>query len=149
MLENTRFAQCLRGRRDELSAAAIGARAPTVLFVNPDSSAQAYAGPGRDLLAIEAANLGAAARPVVPRQGVSASRSRTATPSLARGAVRRVRALKPRLVVFVVYGQNPELGHDQHDRRDACSPSSSTPSCPSKTIAFQSARTPARCRARC
>src|SRR3954468_9964786 len=82
-----------------------------VLFVNADSSAQAYQDLSKDFAAIEpptwALLLAQSCR--AKGFGVAIMDCDAEKLSLA-AAVARVGELKPRLVVFVVYGQNPNSG---------------------------------------
>jgi anaerobic magnesium-protoporphyrin IX monomethyl ester cyclase len=86
-------------------------RALDVLFVNPDSSATAYQGLAATYSAIEpptwALLLAQSCR--AKCFGVAIMDCDAEKLSL-EAAVQRVKDLKPRLVVFVVYGQNPNSG---------------------------------------
>src|SRR6476646_737599 len=86
-------------------------RALDVLFVNPDSSAQAYQGLAATYSAIEpptwALLLAQACR--AKDFGVAILDCDAEKLSLV-DAVSRIQSVDPRLVVFVVYGQNPNSG---------------------------------------
>jgi radical SAM superfamily enzyme YgiQ (UPF0313 family) len=88
-----------------------GERALDVLFINPDSSAQAYQGLAVTYSAIEpptwALLLAQSCR--VKGFGCAIMDCDAEKLSLA-DSLMRIRLLKPRLVVFVVYGQNPNSG---------------------------------------
>jgi len=82
-----------------------------VLFVNPDSSAQAYQGLAATYSAIEPPTWALLLAQSCRAKGFGAAIMDCDAEKLSlAAAVDRVRALKPRLVVFVVYGQNPNSG---------------------------------------
>jgi radical SAM superfamily enzyme YgiQ (UPF0313 family) len=82
-----------------------------VLFVHPDSSAQAYQGLAQTYSAIEPPTWALLLAQSCRAQGFGCAILDCDAERLAAGdAVARVRELAPRLVVFVVYGQNPNSG---------------------------------------
>ena len=82
-----------------------------VLFVNPDSSAQAYQGLAVTYSAIEPPTWALLLAQSCRAKGFGAAIMDCDAEKLSLGdAVQRVRETKPRLVVFVVYGQNPNSG---------------------------------------
>jgi anaerobic magnesium-protoporphyrin IX monomethyl ester cyclase len=82
-----------------------------VLFVNPDSSAHAYQGLAVTYSAIEPPTWALLLAQSCRAKGFGAAIMDCDAEKLALdAAVERVRAIKPRLVVFVVYGQNPNSG---------------------------------------
>jgi anaerobic magnesium-protoporphyrin IX monomethyl ester cyclase len=86
-------------------------RALDVLFVNPDSSAQAYQGLAATYSAIEPPTWALLLAQSCRAKGFGAAIMDCDAEKLSlAAAVRRARDLKPRLVVFVVYGQNPNSG---------------------------------------
>lgn len=86
-------------------------RALDVLFIHPDSSAQAYQGLAQTYSAIEPPTWALLLAQSVRAKGFGAAIMDCDAEKLTlEAAVTRVRELKPRLVVFVVYGQNPNSG---------------------------------------
>ena len=86
-------------------------RALDVLFVNPDSSTQAYQGLAATYSAIEPPTWALLLAQSCRAKGFGVAIMDCDAEKLSlEVAVERVRALKPRLVVFVVYGQNPNSG---------------------------------------
>jgi anaerobic magnesium-protoporphyrin IX monomethyl ester cyclase len=86
-------------------------RALDVLFINPDSSAQAYQALATTFSAIEPPTWALLLAQSCRAQGFSAAIMDCDAEKLTLDvAVQRVRELKPRAVVFVVYGQNPNSG---------------------------------------
>jgi len=86
-------------------------RALDVLFINPDSSATAYQGLAATYSAIEPPTWALLLAQSVRAKGFGPAIMDCDAEKLSlEAAVARVRALKPRLVVFVVYGQNPNSG---------------------------------------
>ena len=86
-------------------------RRPDVLFVNPDSSAQAYQGLAATYSAIEPPTWALLLAQSCRAKGFGAAIMDCDAEKLTlEAAVQRVRETKPRLVVFVVYGQNPNSG---------------------------------------
>src|SRR6476646_8368963 len=86
-------------------------RALDVLFVNPDSSAQAYQGLAATYSAIEPPTWALLLEQSCRAKGFGAAIMDCDAEKLSlETAVQRARDLKPRLVVFVVYGQNPNSG---------------------------------------
>ena len=82
-----------------------------VLFINPDSSAQAYQGLATTYSAIEPPTWALLLAQSCRAKGfVPAIMDCDAEKLTLDAAVSRVRNLKPRLVVFAVYGQNPNSG---------------------------------------
>lgn len=82
-----------------------------VLFIHPDSSAQAYQGLAATYSAIEPPTWALLLAQSCRAKGFGAAILDCDAEKLALGdAVQRVRELQPRLVVFVVYGQNPNSG---------------------------------------
>ena len=82
-----------------------------VLFVNPDSSAQAYQGLAATYSAIEPPTWALLLAQSCRAKGFGAAIMDCDAEKLSlEAAVARVRELNPRLVVFVVYGQNPNSG---------------------------------------
>ena len=82
-----------------------------VLFVHPDSSAQAYQGLATTYAAIEPPTWALLLAQSCRAQGFGCAIMDCDAEKLSLSdAVARVKALKPRLVVFVVYGQNPNSG---------------------------------------
>jgi anaerobic magnesium-protoporphyrin IX monomethyl ester cyclase len=86
-------------------------RALDVLFIHPDSSAQAYQGLAQTYSAIEPPTWALLLAQSCRAKGFGAAIMDCDAEKLSlEAAVRRARELKPRLVVFVVYGQNPNSG---------------------------------------
>lgn len=86
-------------------------RALDVLFIHPDSSAQAYQGLAQTYSAIEPPTWALLLAQSVRAKGFGAAIMDCDAEKLTlEAAATRVRELKPRLVVFVVYGQNPNSG---------------------------------------
>lgn len=82
-----------------------------VLFIHPDSSAQAYQGLAQTYSAIEPPTWALLLAQSARAKGFGAAILDCDAEKLPLdAAVTRVRELKPRLVVFVVYGQNPNSG---------------------------------------
>lgn len=82
-----------------------------VLFIHPDSSAQAYQGLAQTYSAIEPPTWALLLAQSVRAKGFGAAIMDCDAEKLTlEAAATRVRELKPRLVVFVVYGQNPNSG---------------------------------------
>ncbi len=82
-----------------------------VLFIHPDSSAQAYQGLAATYSAIEPPTWALLLAQSCRAKGFGAAIMDCDAEKLALGdAVQRVKDLKPRLIVFVVYGQNPNSG---------------------------------------
>ena len=94
------------------TAAKAGAERPLdVLFVNPDSSAQAYQDLAATYSAIEPPTWALLLAQSCRAKGFGVAIMDCDAEKLSlEAAVARVRELKPRLVVFVVYGQNPNSG---------------------------------------
>ena len=89
----------------------IAERALDVLFVNPDSSAQAYQGLAATYSAIEPPTWALLLAQSCRAKGFGVAIMDCDAEKLSlETAVRRARDLRPRLVVFVVYGQNPNSG---------------------------------------
>lgn len=86
-------------------------RALDVLFVNPDSSATAYQGLAATYSAIEPPTWALLLAQSCRAKGFGVAIMDCDAEKLPlEAAVQRVKDLKPRLVVFVVYGQNPNSG---------------------------------------
>jgi anaerobic magnesium-protoporphyrin IX monomethyl ester cyclase len=86
-------------------------RALDVVFINPDSSAQAYQGLAATFSAIEPPTWALLLAQSCRAKGFGAAIIDCDAEKLSlAAATQRVRELKPRLVVFVVYGQNPNSG---------------------------------------
>jgi anaerobic magnesium-protoporphyrin IX monomethyl ester cyclase len=82
-----------------------------VLFINPDSSAHAYQGLALTYSAIEPPTWALLLAQSCRAKGFGAAIMDCDAEKLSlAAAVQRTRELKPRLVVFVVYGQNPNSG---------------------------------------
>ena len=82
-----------------------------VLFVNPDSSVQAYQDLAITYSAIEPPTWALLLAQSCRAKGFGAAIMDCDAEKLSlAAAVQRVRELKPRLVVFVIYGQNPNSG---------------------------------------
>ena len=91
--------------------ATLSERPLDVLFISPDSSAQAYQGLATTYAAIEPPTWALLLAQSCRAQGFGCAIMDCDAEKLTlRDAVARVEALKPRLVVFVVYGQNPNSG---------------------------------------
>ena len=89
----------------------IAERALDVLFINPDSSAHAYQGLALTYSAIEPPTWALLLAQSCRAKGFGAAIIDCDAQKLSLDAtVQRVRELRPRLVVFVVYGQNPNSG---------------------------------------
>lgn len=86
-------------------------RALDVLLIHPDSSAQAYQGLATTYSAIEPPTWALLLAQSCRAKGFGAAIMDCDAEKLSlEAAVQRARDLKPRLVVFVVYGQNPNSG---------------------------------------
>lgn len=86
-------------------------RALDVLLINPDSSATAYQGLAATYSAIEPPTWSLLLAQSCRAKGFGAAIMDCDAEKLSlEAAVQRTRELKPRLVVFVVYGQNPNSG---------------------------------------
>jgi radical SAM superfamily enzyme YgiQ (UPF0313 family) len=86
-------------------------RALDVLLVNPDSSATAYQGLAATYSAIEPPTWALLLAQSCRAKGFGVAIMDCDAEKLSlEAAVQRVKDLKPRLVVFVVYGQNPNSG---------------------------------------
>ncbi|MBC7732773.1 MAG: radical SAM protein [Bacteriovorax sp.] len=86
-------------------------RALDVLFINPDSSAHAYQGLAVTYSAIEPPTWALLLAQSCRAKGFGAAIMDCDAEKLSLdAAVQRARELKPRLIVFVVYGQNPNSG---------------------------------------
>lgn len=86
-------------------------RALDVLFIHPDSSAQAYQGLAQTYSAIEPPTWALLLAQSCRAKGFGAAIMDCDAEKLSlEAAVQRAKDLKPRLVVFVVYGQNPNSG---------------------------------------
>ncbi len=82
-----------------------------VLFINPDSSAKAYQGLAKVYSAIEPPTWALLLAESCRAQGFGASILDCDAERLSlEQSIRRVSDIRPRLVVFVVYGQNPNSG---------------------------------------
>lgn len=82
-----------------------------VLFVTPDSSRHAYQGLATTFAAIEPPTWSLLLAPAVMKNGYTAAILDCDAERLSiEKAVSRVSDLKPRLIVFVLYGQNPNSG---------------------------------------
>jgi hypothetical protein len=91
--------------------ATLSERSLDVLFISPDSSAQAYQGLATTYAAIEPPTWALLLAQSCRAQGFGCAIMDCDAEKLTlRDAVARVETLKPRLVVFVVYGQNPNSG---------------------------------------
>ncbi|MDL2336329.1 MAG: radical SAM protein [Pseudomonadota bacterium] len=95
-----------------MTTASIAAGRPLdVLFISPDSSARAYQGLATTYAAIEPPTWALLLAQSCRAQGFGcAIMDCDAEKLMLSDAVARVRLLQPRLVVFVVYGQNPNSG---------------------------------------
>ena len=90
---------------------ATGERPLDVLFINPSSSAQAYQDLALTFAAIEPPTWALLLAQSCRAQGFGCAILDCDAEKLSLAdSVARVEALKPRLVVFVVYGQNPNSG---------------------------------------
>ncbi|WP_128001507.1 B12-binding domain-containing radical SAM protein [Piscinibacter defluvii] len=86
-------------------------RALDVLLIHPDSSAQAYQGLATTYSAIEPPTWALLLAQSCRAKGFGAAIMDCDAEKLSlEAAVQRARDLKPRLVLFVVYGQNPNSG---------------------------------------
>ena len=86
-------------------------RALDVLFISPDSSAQAYQALATTYAAIEPPTWALLLAQACRAKGFGAAIVDCDAEKLSlNDAVARVRSAKPRLVVFTVYGQNPNSG---------------------------------------
>jgi len=86
-------------------------RALDVLFIHPDSSLQAYQGLAQTYSAIEPPTWALLLAQSCRSKGFGVAILDCDAEKLSlAAALRRVRELNPRLVVFVVYGQNPNSG---------------------------------------
>ncbi|MBX3606919.1 MAG: cobalamin-dependent protein [Piscinibacter sp.] len=86
-------------------------RALDVLLIHPDSSAQAYQGLAATYSAIEPPTWALLLAQSCRAKGFGAAIMDCDAEKLSlEAAVQRAKDLKPRLVVFVVYGQNPNSG---------------------------------------
>lgn len=93
------------------AASAPPQRALDVLFINPDSSAQAYQGLALTYAAIEPPTWALLLAQSCRAKGFGCAIIDCDAEKLSLAdAATRVGQLKPRLVVFVVYGQNPNSG---------------------------------------
>ena len=91
--------------------ATLAERPVDVLFVNPDSSAHAYQGLAVTYSAIEPPTWALLLAQSCRAKGFGAAIMDCDAEKLSLdAAVQRVRETRPRLVVFVVYGQNPNSG---------------------------------------
>jgi radical SAM superfamily enzyme YgiQ (UPF0313 family) len=82
-----------------------------VLFINPDSSAQAYQALATTFAAIEPPTWALLLAQSCRAKGFGVALMDCDAEKLSlEASLQRVRELKPRLVVFVVYGQNPNSG---------------------------------------
>jgi len=82
-----------------------------VLFVNPDSSAKAYQGLAKVYSAIEPPTWALLLAESARAKGFEAAIMDCDAEKLTLDqSIRRIEDLRPRLVVFVVYGQNPNSG---------------------------------------
>jgi radical SAM superfamily enzyme YgiQ (UPF0313 family) len=82
-----------------------------VLFINPDSSAQAYQGLAKTYSAIEPPTWALLLAESCRSKGFSVAILDCDAERLTlEQSVRRVKELKPKLILFVVYGQNPNSG---------------------------------------
>ncbi|MBM4133441.1 MAG: radical SAM protein [Nitrospira sp.] len=82
-----------------------------VLFINPDSSAKAYQGLAKIYSAIEPPTWALLLAESCRAQGFGVSILDCDAERLSLGqSIQRVSDIRPRLVVFVVYGQNPNSG---------------------------------------
>ena len=89
----------------------IAQRPLDVLFISPDSSAQAYQGLAATFSAIEPPTWALLLAQSCRAQGFGAAILDCDAEKLSLdAATQRARDLKPRLIVFVVYGQNPNSG---------------------------------------
>jgi radical SAM superfamily enzyme YgiQ (UPF0313 family) len=87
------------------------ARSPDVLFINADSSAQAYQALSKDYSAIEPPTWSLLLAQSCRAKGFGVGLLDAGAERLSQAeAVARIGSLNPRLACFVVYGQNPNSG---------------------------------------
>lgn len=122
-----------------------------VLFINPDSSSKAYQGLAKVYSAIEPPTWALLLAESCRSKGFACSiLDCDAERQTLEQSVRRVDELRPRLVVFVVYGQNPNSGttsmigalamastlKDHHPEFPICFVGSHTSALPKEVLAY-------------
>ncbi len=96
-------------------------RPPDVLFVNADSAAQAYQELSRKFAAIEPPTWSLLLAQSCRAKGYGVAILDSTAEGLSHEqAVQRIAEIKPRLTVFVVYGQNPNSGTTNMIGNTAC-----------------------------